>query len=127
MLEQLDADETTVAFESPRRLAATLAALAEDEPDRPVTVCRELTKLHEEVRRGSASDLAAHYAASPARGEVTLVVGASSKPAADPRRAQDALERLIAAGARPRAAAQALAEVTGLRAKDLYDGRLGGK
>ena len=54
--------ETLVAFESPRRLVATLALLAELEPARPVAVCRELTKLHEEVARGSAAELAARYA-----------------------------------------------------------------
>ena len=46
---------TLVAFESPRRLAATLGVLAEHDRDRPVAVCRELTKLHEEVRRGRAA------------------------------------------------------------------------
>ena len=52
------AGDTLVAFESPRRLAATLDTLAAEEPDRQVAVCRELTKLHEEVRRGSAAELA---------------------------------------------------------------------
>ncbi len=71
--------ETLVAFESPRRLAATLALLAEHDPARPVAVCRELTKLHEEVRRGSAAELAAHYRASPPRGEMVLVCGAAAR------------------------------------------------
>lgn len=123
---QLDSDETTVAFESPRRLAATLAVLAGDEPDRPLAVCRELSKVHEEVRRGTAAGLAAHYAEHPPRGEVTLVVGASARPPVDARRADEALARVIEAGARPRGAARAIAELTGLRAKDLYDRRLGG-
>ena len=55
------APETLVAFESPRRLAATLEVLAERDPERPVAVCRELTKLHEEVVRGTAAELAARY------------------------------------------------------------------
>ena len=58
------ASETLVAFESPRRLAATLRLIAARDPERPVAVCRELTKLHEEVSRGSAAELAAHYGAS---------------------------------------------------------------
>ncbi len=61
-------EETLVAFESPRRLAATLALLAERDPERPVAVCRELTKLHEEVRRGSAAQLAEHYRESSRAG-----------------------------------------------------------
>ncbi|HUA12684.1 MAG TPA: 16S rRNA (cytidine(1402)-2'-O)-methyltransferase [Solirubrobacteraceae bacterium] len=127
LIEQLDADETTVAFESPRRLAATLAAIARADPGREVAVCRELTKVHEEVRRGAAVELAAHYDASPARGEVTLVVAPRARRSFDVERAGEALERLIDAGARPRAAAQALARLTGLRAKDLYDRRAGGE
>src|SRR3984957_17162247 len=53
--------ETLVAFESPRRVASSLGLLAELDPQRPVAVCRELTKLHEEVVRGTAAQLAARY------------------------------------------------------------------
>ena len=70
-----DATETLVAFESPRRLSATLDMLALADPQRPVAVCRELTKLHEEVARGSAAELAERYRAHPPKGEVVLVVG----------------------------------------------------
>jgi 16S rRNA (cytidine1402-2'-O)-methyltransferase len=70
-----DARETVVAFESPHRLTATLEMLAALEPGRPVAVCRELTKLHEEISRGSAADLAARYRERPAKGEVVLVIG----------------------------------------------------
>ena len=59
---------TLVAFESPRRLPATLALLAELDPEREVAVCRELTKVHEEVVRGTAAELAARYADAPPRG-----------------------------------------------------------
>src|SRR5436305_2961720 len=69
---------TLVAFESPRRLPATLAVLAELDPERPVAVCRELTKVHEEVVRGTASELAARYEGKPPRGEIVLVIGPSS-------------------------------------------------
>ena len=64
-----------VAFESPRRVPATLAVLAELDPERPVAVCRELTKVHEEVVRGTAAELAERYAGAPPRGEVVLVLG----------------------------------------------------
>ena len=64
----LGSPETLVAFESPRRVAASLAVLAELDPARPVAVCRELTKLHEEVVRGTAAELAARYARRRRRG-----------------------------------------------------------
>lgn len=69
--------ETLVAFESPHRLAATLRMLAELDPSRPVAVCRELTKLHEEVARGCAAELAARYRERAPKGEIVLVVGAA--------------------------------------------------
>jgi 16S rRNA (cytidine1402-2'-O)-methyltransferase len=73
-----DATETLVAFESPRRLSATLDMLALADPQRPVAVCRELTKLHEEVSRGTAAELAKRYREHPPKGEVVLVVGPPS-------------------------------------------------
>jgi 16S rRNA (cytidine1402-2'-O)-methyltransferase len=115
--------ETLVAFEAPQRLAATLALLAAADPTRPVAVCRELTKLHEEIRRGSAGEIAAHYAAERPRGEVVLVVGAAPPGAGEPdiaERAHVALQALVEAGARPRPAAKALAELTGVPANRLY-------
>jgi len=114
------AEETLVAYESPRRLAATLAVLAELDPERPVAVCRELTKLHEEVRRGSAAELAEHYRDSPARGEVVLVCGAAPAGSADREQALESLRALIDAGARARPAAAAVARLTGVPANELY-------
>ncbi|HWG08308.1 MAG TPA: 16S rRNA (cytidine(1402)-2'-O)-methyltransferase [Solirubrobacteraceae bacterium] len=114
------AQETLVAFESPRRLAATLLALAELDPDRPAAVCRELTKLHEEVRRGRAAELAAHYRAEAARGEIVLVIGAAEPGSASREQVLTALRELVAAGARARAAAGVLAGLTGLSANELY-------
>jgi 16S rRNA (cytidine1402-2'-O)-methyltransferase len=113
--------ETLVAFESPRRVAGTLATLAELDPERPVAVCRELTKLHEEVVRGRADELAARYAEEPARGEVVLVVGAA--PAAtelDLAPAVAAVRKLVESGAKPRTAAAVVAELTGSSANTLY-------
>lgn len=113
--------ETVVAFESPRRLARSLAALAQLDPSRPVAVCRELTKIHEEVVRGTASELAARYAQSPARGEVALVIApAVDRRDADLSRAVDAAARLVQAGARPRPAATVVAELTGSSANAIY-------
>ncbi len=123
----LSADGTTlVAFESPRRLAATLGVLAERAPERPVAVCRELTKLHEEVRRGSAAELAVHYREHPPRGEVVLVVDrAAATPEVDSGNRVDALaalRELVSAGARPRPAAGVVARLTGMSVNELYRG-----
>jgi 16S rRNA (cytidine1402-2'-O)-methyltransferase len=87
---------------------------------RPVAVCRELTKLHEEVVRGTAAELAARYAAEPPRGEVVLVAGGAPAAEGVDAAAADAARRLAAAGARARTAAAVVAELTGARANDLY-------
>ncbi len=116
----LRSPETLVAFESPRRVAASLAVLAAIDPERPAAVCRELTKAHEEVVRGSAAELAARYAAQPPRGEVALVVGPAPATAVEIGPALGALRRLVAAGAKPRTAAAVLAELTGCSANALY-------
>jgi 16S rRNA (cytidine1402-2'-O)-methyltransferase len=140
---------TVVAFESPRRVPGTLALLAELQPAREVAVCRELTKVHEEIVRGTAAELAARYAGKPPRGEVVLVLGppgagaggeaaaaagggaaaatgaagaaAGGGPASatDPA-GVDALRRLVDAGAKPRKAASIVAELTGGSANELY-------
>jgi 16S rRNA (cytidine1402-2'-O)-methyltransferase len=112
--------ETLVAFESPRRVGASLAVLAEVDAERPVAVCRELTKLHEEVVRGTAAELADRYADAEVRGEVVLVVGAAPAQAAALEAGVVALRRLVEAGARARPAAGVVAELTGLSANALY-------
>jgi 16S rRNA (cytidine1402-2'-O)-methyltransferase len=121
LAEVFSAPETVVAFESPRRLARSLEVLASIDPSRPVAVCRELTKLHEEVVRGSARELAERYAETPPRGEVALVVGpASASGDADLGVAAEALRELVAAGARPRPAARVVAKLTGASANAVY-------
>jgi 16S rRNA (cytidine1402-2'-O)-methyltransferase len=120
LLEVFGAPETVVAFESPRRLGASLAALAELDAARPAAVCRELTKLHEEVVRGTAAELAARFGAADVRGEIVLVVGAADVAAGDLGAAVDALRRLVDAGAKARPAAAVVAELTGVSANELY-------
>ena len=112
--------ETLVAFESPKRIAASLQVLAGLDPDRPVAVARELTKLHEEVVRGSAAELAARYAADAPRGEVALVVGGAPSILDESGPALEALRRLVEAGAKPRPAASVVSELTGVPANRLY-------
>jgi 16S rRNA (cytidine1402-2'-O)-methyltransferase len=113
---------TLVAFESPRRLPATLQLLAELDGEREVAVCRELTKTHEEVVRGTAAELAARYAATPPKGEIVLVLAPLTPPASDAvdPRAVEALRELVEAGAHPRKAAGVVAGLTGGSANALY-------
>ena len=107
LLDRLDVPGVpVVAFESPRRLPATLAALADRDPHRQVAVCRELTKLHEEVVRGEAADVAARFA-EPPRGEITLVLAGAEAEAAPLD--DDVLRELAAAVGARRAAAIASA------------------
>jgi 16S rRNA (cytidine1402-2'-O)-methyltransferase len=120
LVEILGSPETVVAFESPKRVAASLAVLSDLDPDRPVAVCRELTKVHEEVVRGTAADLAARYEGAPVRGEVVLVIGgAPPKVGVDPA-AVEAVRRLVESGARARVAAGVVGELTGVPANALY-------
>jgi 16S rRNA (cytidine1402-2'-O)-methyltransferase len=120
LVDVLGSPETVVAFESPKRVASSLSALAELDPSRPVAVCRELTKIHEEVVRGTAAELAARYESTPPRGEVVLVIGgAPPSEGLDPA-AVDAVRRLVDAGARARVAARVVADLTGAPANALY-------
>ena len=67
-------EETTIFFESPYRLVKTLAACLDTMPERQLCVARELTKKFEEFRRGTATELLAHYQAHRPRGEIVLMV-----------------------------------------------------
>ena len=121
-LESLDA--TLVFFESPRRLAASLADMAEALGPRPAAVARELTKVYEEMRRGPLDRLAAHYdAAGAPRGEVVVVVGGgrdgAARPALSEAEIDDRLVSLLAAGT-VRDAAAALSAETGRPRRELY-------
>jgi 16S rRNA (cytidine1402-2'-O)-methyltransferase len=142
-------DRATVLFEAPGRVAATLRELeAACGADRPAAVCRELTKVHEEVRRGTLGELAAGAAADPPRGEVTIVVGGRAAPAGGARgvaahaglgavgssvgdaagtdrraRRRSARERVdvLVAGGMPRAAAaRQVARETGFARRELF-------
>jgi 16S rRNA (cytidine1402-2'-O)-methyltransferase len=110
-----------VAFESPNRLGRSLASLAEVLPDRPVAVCRELTKRFEEVVRGPASEVADRFAEG-AKGEITLVVGAGEVEAkADEDEALAAVADLLRAGTSRKTAAEVVSRLTGVPKKRLYD------
>jgi 16S rRNA (cytidine1402-2'-O)-methyltransferase len=118
----LRSTETVVAFESPRRIGDSLAALASIAPDRPAAVCREMSKMHEEVSRGSLGELARRFRGD-VKGEIVLVIAPASSEEHDDKDvgfAVDALRHLVQSGARPRAAASVVAALTGTRANDLY-------
>lgn len=109
-----------VAFESPRRLPAALASLAEISPARPVAVCRELTKRFEEVVRGTAAELAVRFV-EPPRGEITLVLGAESiAPPEDEGAPLETVAELVEAGLPRRRASELVARLTGVSANSLY-------
>ncbi|MBP1325695.1 16S rRNA (cytidine1402-2'-O)-methyltransferase [Leucobacter exalbidus] len=120
-LEELANDRRTlVFFEGPSRLAATLADFARVfGSDRPAAVCRELTKMHEEVKRGGLAELA-EWAAEGVRGEIVIVVGAGAAKVFSPEDALAEVQNRVAAGTRLKDATREVAEATGLSARDLY-------
>ena len=129
-------DRATVIFEAPARLAATLRDLAAaSDGDRPAAVCRELTKLHEQIVRGSLAELeaAVREGAIPARGEVVIVLGPGSSSgtgsrarsgggavAMDAETALALVDALVRGGASRGDAAKAVAAATGLPRRTLY-------
>ena len=127
-LAELAGDRRTLVFlEGPSRLAASLAALAEAfGAERPAAVCRELTKLHEEVRRGGLAELAA-WAEGGVRGEICIVVGGAPEEQADAAGALDRVLALAASGTRLKDAAALVAAESGLGKRDLYEAALGAR
>jgi 16S rRNA (cytidine1402-2'-O)-methyltransferase len=107
-----------VAFESPKRLPATLRSLADQLPGRDVAVCRELTKKFEEVVRGPAPEMATRFAEAP-KGEITLVLGPGDDER-DPTAAVEAVAELVAAGVPRRQAADVVSRLTGASRNELY-------
>ncbi|HST17214.1 MAG TPA: 16S rRNA (cytidine(1402)-2'-O)-methyltransferase [Gaiellaceae bacterium] len=118
-------DGALVAFESPKRLPASLRSLARAQPTRVAAVCRELSKRFEEVVVATAAELAERFA-EPPKGEITLVL----EPRAAPDRARadtaalEAVLELVAAGAPRRTAADVVARLTGASRNALYRGTL---
>jgi 16S rRNA (cytidine1402-2'-O)-methyltransferase len=117
-------ERTMVFFEAPHRTEVTLAAMAEAlGGDRPAAVCRELTKTHEEVRRGPLADLVA-WAAEGIRGEVTIVVAGAAPAAAvadDPVSLRAAVAELEAEGVRRKEAIVEVARLAGVPKRTVYN------
>jgi 16S rRNA (cytidine1402-2'-O)-methyltransferase len=115
---------TLVAYEAPHRLRETLAAIEATLGDRPLAVARELTKLHEEIFRGTVSAARAHFGAKEVLGEITLVIGGAPAAAAEkwePARVRAEISRLLAQGLKARDAAKIVADLSGWPTRDVYN------
>jgi 16S rRNA (cytidine1402-2'-O)-methyltransferase len=113
---------SVVLFEAPSRLAATLADLERTLGAREVAVCRELTKLHEEIARGTPAELRARFAEG-ARGEITIVVAPLDPATEEPPSVEDldgAIDAMLAEGMSTRDVADQLAEGSRLPRRDIY-------
>lgn len=118
---------TMIFFESPHRLADSLRDLAAAlGAGRRVVVCRELTKLHEEVKRGTASELA-EYFSEGARGEIVVLVHGAAPATVSLETGVEQVRALLAAGVRLKEASAEVAEQTGLSRRELYEGTLPAK
>ena len=118
-----DVRATLIFFEGPSRLSKTLEDMAEILGEREAAVMRELTKLHEETRRGTLSALATSYGGAPPKGEITIVVGPAPKPDESVAAENPKIDHLLtqALDYMPVAAAAALvAEATGARRRLVY-------
>jgi 16S rRNA (cytidine1402-2'-O)-methyltransferase len=126
-LEELRADpRTLVFFESPVRVRALLSAMQEVLGDRSVAVCRELTKLHEEVTRGSISEVLASLGDRPIKGEIVVVVDGEREPSRMPLEDVVAEAReLVAGGMKKRAAARTAADRHGAPTNEVYRALVG--
>ncbi len=113
---------TLVAFEAPHRLRESLADMEAILGDRPVAVCRELTKMYEEVWRGTISGARAYFADGEPRGEFTLVIGgASGEEQWDEAEVRAALEERLQAGVSPARAAREVAALSGWPRRRVYE------
>ena len=119
-----DSRETLVFYESPRRLADTLAAMAELWGARPAVVALELTKRFERVHRDTLSELAAQFADAETKGEAVIVVAGATAPSAPDADEWQAVLAAEMAGQPLRAAVDAVAEKFGLKRKEVYDAAL---
>ncbi len=120
LAEMRDQRRTLVAFESPHRLAAALDDVVALLGDRQVAVARELTKLHEEIWRGPASQ-AREYFSERVRGEITLVIAGASKPARwDEAQVRERAQQLMDEGLSHRQAAKQVAQLSGWTRRAVY-------
>ncbi len=119
LLEQIaEEGRTILAFEAPHRLLSALEDILDVLGDRRLAVCRELTKIHEEVFRGTVSQAVAHFAEP--RGEFTLVIEGKLQKRQPAEDFEDELRRLYQKGLSAREAISQVAKATGASKKELY-------
>ena len=127
-LAQLKDEERTLIFhEAPHKLRATLADMLELLGDRPIALCRELTKLHEETRRTTLAQAVAYYQTAEPRGEFVLVLGGAepeSGPTVTMEQAVEQVRQLRQEGVRMKDAVRQVAQQTGLGKNELYQAAL---
>lgn len=120
LMDELAAVRTTlIFFDTAPRLTKSLAVIDESLPGREIAVARELTKIYEECRTGSAQELIAHYTSHPPKGEIVLLVGPPPEAEASADDADAMLRELLATEKTSKAAAQ-VAKATGMDRKVLY-------
>lgn len=120
-LESLKTEKRAVCFfESPHRIAETLAHAAEVLGERRVAVCRELSKTYEQVKRGTLPELA-EWAQDGVRGEITVVIEGAGDIAADVDSLIDAAQQRVDSGERLKAVCADLAKIHGVSKNELYD------
>ena len=126
LIERICADQrTSIVYEAPGRAAATLAELATRcGADRPAALCRELTKLHEEIWRGSLGALAARAADNDPRGEIVIVVAGRERGSEEPTiglaEGRSEVQKLVKKGLSRASAAKEVAQRTGLARRELF-------
>ncbi|MBB4072149.1 16S rRNA (cytidine1402-2'-O)-methyltransferase [Canibacter oris] len=123
-----DDPRTLIFFEAPQRITVTLEQLAKIfGPERPVAICRELTKRYEEVLRGTAAELARELQQRQLKGEIVLVVAGATPQVMTAELAYQQVAERVAAGERLKDACRAVAASTGASARELYDLALANK
>ncbi len=118
-----DETRTMIFYEAPHKLPATLKDMLAAFGDRQIALCRELTKLHEEVRRTSLSEAAEFYLQNPPRGEFVLIIEGKKEQEAEKFTLEQAAElaiQLVSGGSSASAAAKEAAAISGLKKGDIY-------
>jgi 16S rRNA (cytidine1402-2'-O)-methyltransferase len=122
LLESLAGEpDTLIFYEAPHRILAALEAIEQALGPRPVVVARELTKIHEEFLRGTASEVRAQLAArATVKGEITLLIGKAAAPAPDDTPLREAVGKLVRAGVAKMEAIKQVARQRGLSKREVY-------
>jgi 16S rRNA (cytidine1402-2'-O)-methyltransferase len=117
-----DETRTLICYETPHRLLAALADIEEILGDRPVAVARELTKLYEDVQRGTPAELIEHFRQSPPKGEITVVIGGArpEEISWSDEAIIGEIERRMADGDSLSAAVRSVAEISGRPRRQVY-------